>query len=79
MFFIKQLEILADNGKYLLVTRPDLPIYHGYLVTTALMEAADKLQLVNPGKGRFGMPVHAGAQACYRGEKLDPPPAPAEK
>ena len=74
-----QLEILVDNGKYLLVTRPDLPLYHGYLVTTALMEAAGKLQLVNPGKGRFGMPVHAGAQAYYRGEKLDPPPAPAEK
>jgi hypothetical protein len=74
-----QMEILVDNGKYLLVTRPDLPTYHGYLLTTALMEAADKLQLINPGKGRFGMPVHAGAQAYYRGEKLEPPPAPAEK
>jgi len=74
-----ELQILVDNGKYLLVTRPDLPTYHGYLLTTALMEAADKLQLVNPGKGRFGMPVHAGAQAYYRGEKLEPPPAPAEK
>ena len=73
------MEILIDNGKYLLVTRPDLPLYHGYLVTTALMEAADKLQLVNPGKGHFGMSVHAGAQACYRGEKLEPPPAPVEK
>jgi hypothetical protein len=74
-----QLEILVDNGKYLLVTRPDLPLYHGYLVTTALMEAADKLQLVNPGNGRFGMVVHSGAQAYFRGEKLGPPPAPTEK
>jgi hypothetical protein len=74
-----QMEILVDNGKYLLVTRPDLPLYHGYLVTTALMEAANKLQLINPGNGRFGMAVHAGAQAYYRGEKLEPPPPPAEK
>jgi hypothetical protein len=74
-----QLDILVDNGKYLLVTLPNLPLYHGYLVTTALMEAADKLQLINPGQGRFGMAVHAGAQAYYRGEKLSPPPAPEEK
>ena len=74
-----QLDILVDNGKYLLVTLPNLPLYHGYLVTTALMEAADKLQLINPGQGRFGMAVHAGAQAHYRGEKLSPPPAPEEK
>jgi len=73
------LEILVDNGKYLLVTRPDLPLYHSYLVTAALMEDAQKLQLVNPGKGQFGMAVHAGAQAYYRGEKLEPPPAPADK
>jgi len=74
-----QLDILVDNGKYLLVTLPNLPLYHGYLVTTALMESADKLQLINPGQGRFGMAVHAGAQAYYRGEKLSPPPAPEEK
>jgi hypothetical protein len=70
------LEILVDNGKYLLVTRPNLPLYHGFLVTTALMEDAEKLQLVNPDKGRFGMAVHAGAQVYYRGEKLEPPIAP---
>jgi hypothetical protein len=74
-----QLEILVDNGKYLLVTLPNLPLYHGYLVTTALMEAADKLQFINPGQGHFGMAVHSGAQAHYRGEKLTPPPAPEEK
>jgi len=74
-----QLEILVDNGKYLLVTRPDLPLYHGYLVTTALMDSSDKLQLVNPDKGRFGMAVHAGAQAHYRGEKLTPPPPASEE
>lgn len=69
------LEILVDNGKYLLATRSDLPLYHGYLLTAALMEAADKLQLSNPGQGRFGLAVHAGAQTYYKGEKLEPPPA----
>ena len=73
------MDILIDNGKYLLVTLPDLPLYHGYLVTTALMEDANKLQLINPGQGRFGMGVHAGALAVYKGEKLAPPEPPPEK
>ncbi|MFZ2738288.1 MAG: hypothetical protein WBI20_01385 [Burkholderiaceae bacterium] len=68
------LNILVDNGKYLLVTRPDLPLYHGYLLTVALMEAANKLQLINPGKGRFGMALHAGSKAFFNGEKPEPPP-----
>lgn len=68
------LEILVDNGKYLLVSRPDLPLDHGFLVTAALMEHAEKLQLINPGKGRFGMAIHTGAQVFYRGEKLEAPP-----
>jgi len=71
------LEILVDNGKHLLVTRPDLPFNHGYLVTAALMEDAAKLQLVKPGRGHFGLAVHAGAQAYFNGEKLEP--ATAEK
>ena len=73
------LEILVDNGKYLMVTRPNLPLYHGYLVTTALMESAANLQLINPGQGRFGMGVHAGALAVYKGEKLEPPEPVPEK
>ena len=78
-FYPLVLEILIDNGQYLLVTLPDLPLYHGYLVTTALMESADKLHLVNPGQGRFGMGVHSGAMAVYKGEKLAPPEPPPEK
>jgi hypothetical protein len=74
-----EMEILIDNGKYLLLTRPDLPLYHGYLVTTALMESAAQLQLINPGQGRFGMGVHAGALAVYKGEKLEPPEPVPEK
>ena len=67
------LEILVDNGKYLLITRPDLPLHHGFLIATTLMQEADKLQLVNPGKGKFGMAVHAGAKAYFNGEKLEMP------
>ena len=74
-----EMEILIDNGKYLLLTRPDLPLYHGYLVTTALMESAAQLQLINPGQGRFGVGVHAGARAVYTGEKLEPPEPVPEK
>jgi hypothetical protein len=70
------LEILVDNGSYLLLTRPDLPLDHGYLITAALMEEADKLTLIKPGKGQFGMAVHAGAKAFFNGEKLEPPKAP---
>ncbi len=67
------LEVLVDDGKYLLVTRPDLPLHHGFLITTTLMGDASKLHLVDPGKGRFGMPVHAGARAFMSGEKLEMP------
>jgi hypothetical protein len=73
-----ELEILVDNGKHLLVTRNDLPLYHGYLVTMALMESADALKLLKPTPTRFGMALHAGARAYFSGEKLEPPPAPVE-
>ena len=72
------LEVLVDNGKYLLITRSDLPLHHGFLIAASLMQEADKLQLVNPGKGKFGMAVHAGAKAYFNGEKLDMPDMPAE-
>ena len=67
------LEVLVDDGKYLLVTRPDLPLHHGFLIATTLMSEAGKLHLVDPGKGKFGMPVHAGARAYLNGEKLEMP------
>ena len=73
-----ELEILVDNGKHLLVTRNDLPLYHGSLVTMALMESADALKLLKPTPTRFGMALHAGARAYFSGEKLEPPPAPVE-
>jgi TRAP-type uncharacterized transport system substrate-binding protein len=55
-----------------------LPLYHGYLVTMALMEAADALALLKPAIARFNMPLHPGAKAYFSGEKLEPPPTPAE-
>ncbi len=67
------LEVLVDDGKYLLVTRSDLPLHHGFLIATTLMSEADKLHLLDPGKGRFGMSVHAGARAYLNGEKLEMP------
>jgi len=67
------LEVLVDDGKYLLVTRADLPLHHGFLITATLMSDAARLNLIDPGKGRFGMPLHAGARAFMSGEKLDMP------
>jgi|FLOH01.1.fsa_nt_gi hypothetical protein len=67
------LEVLIDNGKYLLVARPSLPLQHGFMITAALMEDAEKLQLVNPVKGKFGMVVHAGSKAFFNGEKIEIP------
>ncbi len=70
------LEVLIDNGKYLLVTRPSLPLQHGFMITAALMKDAEKLQLVNPGKGKFGIAVHAGSKAFFNGEKIETPKEP---
>ena len=73
------IEVLVDNGKYLLVTRPDLPLHHGFLIAATLMQDADRLHLVNPGKGKFGMNVHPGAKAFFNGEKLEMPDKPVEQ
>ena len=67
------LEVVVDDGKYLLVSRPDLPLHHGFLLAASLMAEAQKLNLIDPGKGRFGMPLHAGARAFFSGEKLEMP------
>lgn len=68
-----RLEVLIDNGKYLLVARPSLPLQHGFMITAALMKDAEKLQLVNPAKGKFGMAVHAGSKAFFNGEQIEIP------
>jgi len=56
------LQVLLGNGEYLLVTRDDLPVQHGYLVVDTLLERASELRLSVPEVGPFGMEVHPGAQ-----------------
>lgn len=56
------LQLLLDNGTYLLVTRADLPKEHGYLMVATLLEKAAALNLSVPLKGPFGMQVHPGAR-----------------
>ena len=55
------LQVLMDNGSYLLVSRDDLPREHGYLLVATLMDQADILELSVPAEGPFGMQVHPGA------------------
>jgi hypothetical protein len=43
------------------------------MITAALMKDAEKLQLVNPTKGKFGMAVHAGSKAFFNGEQIEIP------
>jgi hypothetical protein len=69
------LELMIDNGAYLLVARRDLPLHHGYLIVATLMEEAGALRIDMPPEGKFGMGVHAGAKSYMRGEKLEMPPA----
>lgn len=66
------LELLVDNGAYLLVTRSDLPKDHGYLMVVTLLEQAARLNLSVPSEGPFGMEVHPGARAAALGESLTP-------
>ncbi len=67
------LQILVDDGTFLLATREDLPLYHGYAITAALMEEKPA-RLSVPLDGRFGMPAHPGARAVALGETIPAPP-----
>ena len=62
------LQLLVDNGEYLLVTRSDLPKEHGFLMVSTLMEQADAFNLTVPLEGQFGIDVHPGARAAALGE-----------
>lgn len=55
------LQVLVDDGAYLLVTRSDLPEEHGALVVRALLEEGVGLGLSVPDGEVFGMGVHSGA------------------
>lgn len=58
------LQVLLDNGTYLLVAKDDLPEEHGFLVVTTLLEQASVLQLSVPLDGLLGMDVHPGARTA---------------
>lgn len=65
------LQVLVDDGKYLLVTREDLPLEHGYVLVATLLEQADALKLAVPVTEIFGMTVHPGARYAGLGETID--------
>jgi len=64
------LQVLLDNGNYLLVARDDLPKDHGFLVVEALLEQAE-LKLTVPTDGIAGIKVHPGALAAALGEPIE--------
>ena len=66
------LQLLVDNGKYLLVARDDLPLEHGYLLTTTLLEEEESLHVSVPLNGMFGMTAHPGAVAVANNETITP-------
>ena len=67
------LQVMFDNGAYVLVARNDLPLHHGFLIAVTLLEDAKTLHLTVPLDGKFGMDVHPGAKAAALGEKIELP------
>lgn len=55
------LQVLADDGAYLLVARPDLPEEHGFLVVSTLLKDGAEFNISVPEDGMFGMHAHSGA------------------
>lgn len=62
------LQLLLDNGTYLLVAKDDFPEQHGYLVVATLLEQATLLKLSVPTGGLFGMDAHPGAISAAAGD-----------
>lgn len=58
------LQVLVDDGAYLLVTRADLPESHGFLVVSTLLDKDAGLDLSVPPGGVDGINLHPGAQAA---------------
>ena len=57
------LQVLLDDGAYLLVARTDFPESHGFLVVSTLLEKGADLGLSVPVDGAYGMEAHSGARA----------------
>jgi hypothetical protein len=64
------MQVLVDDGAYVLLARDDLPLEHGYVLVATLLEQADALHVSVPLKGMFGMSVHLGAKAAALGEEI---------
>lgn len=65
------LQILIDDGNYMLVARDDLPLEHAYVVVATLLEQAEALKLSVPATEMFGISVHPGARFAEMGEPID--------
>ena len=65
------LQLLIDNGEYLLVARDDLPLDHGYMLTGTLLEAQKTLNISVPVNGMFGMTAHPGAMAVANDQTIE--------
>ena len=65
------LQVLIDNGSYVLLARDDLPLEHGYLLVATLLEQAKSLNFTVPMEGKFGMLLHPGARAAALGEEIN--------
>ncbi len=63
------LQVLIDDGEYLLVTRTDLPHEHGLLIVETLLSEGVGLRLSVPPDGRFGMQAHPGALAAAMADR----------
>lgn len=59
-----ELQVLVDDGAYLLVSRADLPENHGFMVVSTLLEKGVDLNLSVPLEGLYGMDAHSGARAA---------------
>jgi TRAP-type uncharacterized transport system substrate-binding protein len=62
-------------GQHWLVTRPDFPDHHAWLVVRTLTEQAEAIDAAAPAlAGECPVPVHPGALAYAAGEPLPPAP-----
>lgn len=77
-FGATELTALFSFGDHLLVTRPDFPDRHAWLVAKTLTERAHDLDSAAPAHTiALPVPIHPAAQAFAEGEP-EPPAPPAE-
>ncbi|MEX0960114.1 MAG: hypothetical protein WDZ63_12570 [Burkholderiales bacterium] len=71
----KQLRVMLEFDRHLLVTVEDFPRHHAWLVTSALVEHAGELPVTVPDtageQADGGIPAHSGSLGFGRGESLE--------